>query len=750
MEDLKDIAPLRFLSNAVNRPFTLVLICESKRGKGVHIVTSMISHLIVVPSDTQTRRTTFFQGFSDFWHPDYLNILKCITHFPHDIGDAYLFGDAYILSKNIGSSLQVKLLRADLCGFYLSATKDKNLVVWSTDLTVDAVLAAISALEIKPLHISTSYKDGAVHIGDLNKKKVREMISELLSRHAQSDPEMAEFRAFLEIAEQRHDDEKLCIEAKYHNCTEPLLDVVASYGAELRVTPIAPSGENDEHVLGMLQLAGIIDRLRPDELSEFPLRKNDAIIYCPSVYTYLYRADSVHWRELNRRLNNPKRNFLRAGLIRTKGYGNSSMITSQEDLFNPYEDEVLGPLLRDRQVELKVFTAAVALVATNQFVPAFRLPNSVMLHHDKLREIGKILSSNDRQWREKLNRNISAYGRAIRENVGTGLLAASFEGREKILAVCDFPIEWVAVDHLPAMFRFELSRVPSTPGNVVIDALVSHAKAAYSYQNLCNVLVIRSFDENDAIKDHLISGIRGRVESGRFARMSVTIVDISTKQELVDALNSFYGLMVIFDCHGSHGGEEGFAWLNIGGEKLDVWHLYQQARIPPIVILAACSTHPIEGSHASVANGFIESGVCSVIGTFAPVDSSHAAVFVTRLLERIAVYLPIVLKRREYTWREIITGLLRMSYVRDVMEGLRDRLGLVTQEQYESIHIQANMLINTHEDKLWFEKFRALIAEAARLDQDEIDKLWEEHFQFVESMLYVQLGRPENIVITAE
>ncbi|MDF5983346.1 hypothetical protein P4056_24585 [Pseudomonas aeruginosa] len=92
-----------------------------------------------------------------------------------------------------------------------------------------------------------------MHIGDLNKKKVREMIS-LLSRHAQSDPEMAEFRAFLEIAEQRHDDEKLCIEAKYHNCTEPLLDVVASYGAELRVTPIAPSGENDEHVLGMLQL----------------------------------------------------------------------------------------------------------------------------------------------------------------------------------------------------------------------------------------------------------------------------------------------------------------------------------------------------------------------------------------------------------------------------------------------------------------------------------------------------------------
>lgn len=713
-------------------------------------MTSMISHLVVVPSDTQTRRTTFFQGFSDFWHPDYLRILKCLSYFPHDIGDAYLFGGDYVLSKSIGSSLQVNLLRADLCGFYLSVAKEKNLVVWSTDLTVDDVSAAISALDVKPIHISTAHKNEVVYIGDLNEVKVREMLSELLSRHAQNDPEMAEFRAFLKSAEQMRDDEKLCIEAKGHNCTEPMLDVVASYGAELRVTPIAPAGENNEHVLGMLQLAGVIDGLRPDELSEFPLRKNDAIIYCPSVYTYLYRADSVHWRELNRRLNNSKRNFLRAGLIRAKGYGNSSMTMSREDFLNPYEDEVLGPLLRDRQVELKIFTATVALVATNQFVPAFRLPNSVMLHHDKLREIGRILSSNDRQWREKLNRNISAYGRAIREDVDAGLLTASFEGREKILAVCDFPIEWVAVDQLPAMFRFELSRVPSTPGNVVINALVSHAKAAYRYQDLCNVLIIRSFDENDAIKDHLVSGILGRVESGRLPRMNVRIVDVSTKQELVDALNSFDGLMVIFDCHGGHGGEEGFAWLNIGGEQLDVWHLYQQARIPPIVILAACSTHPIEGSHASVANGFIESGVCSVIGTFAPVDSSHAAVFVTRLLERIAVYLPIVLKRREYTWREIITGLLRMSYVRDVMEGLRDQLGLVTQEQYKSIHIQANMLINTHEDKLWFEKFRALIAETVGLDQGKMDKLWEEHFQFVESMLYVQLGRPENIVIRAE
>jgi len=423
------------------------------------------------------------------------------------------------------------------------------------------------------------------------------------------------------------------------------------------------------------------------------------------------------------------------------------MQVSEEDWFNPYEDQVLGPLLIDRQVEIKVFTAAISLVSTNQFAPAFRLPNAVMLHHDKLRGIGETLSSNDKRWHAKLNERISDYGKIIREEVGSDLISAALDGREKILAVCDFPIEWVSVDQLPAMFKYELSRVPSTPGNVVVDALLSQPKGIYLYRDICKVLIIRSFADHDVIKNHLMSGVQWRVQSGRLPGMTIKLADVSTKQELIEALNSFDGLMVIFDCHGGHGGEEGSAWLNIGNEQLSVWHLYQEARIPPIVILAACSTHPVEGSHASVANGFIESGVRSVVGTLAPVDSSHAAVFVMRLLERIAVYLPLVLKRRTYTWREIMTGLFRMSYVRDVMEGLRDRLSLITQEQYESIHIEVNMLINTYEDKLWFEKFRALVAEAVGLDSDGIVKLWGEHFQFVESMLYVQLGRPENIVI---
>lgn len=67
------------------------------------MTTSMISHLVIVPDDTHARRTTFFQGFSDFWYPDYLAILKVLTQFPHDLGDIYFTGGEYVLTKAIGS-----------------------------------------------------------------------------------------------------------------------------------------------------------------------------------------------------------------------------------------------------------------------------------------------------------------------------------------------------------------------------------------------------------------------------------------------------------------------------------------------------------------------------------------------------------------------------------------------------------------------------------------------------------------------
>ncbi|MFP3702343.1 hypothetical protein SB758_43385, partial [Burkholderia sp. SIMBA_013] len=75
------------------------------------------------------------------------------------------------------------------------------------------------------------------------------------------------------------------------------------------------------------------------------------------------------------------------------------------------------------------------------------------------------VNSNVKQWHEKLSKKFFDYSELLKADIGKELLLGIFNNREKILAVCDFPIEWVSIDLLPTMFRHELSRIPSTPGN---------------------------------------------------------------------------------------------------------------------------------------------------------------------------------------------------------------------------------------------------------------------------------------------
>ncbi|MEN5091366.1 CHAT domain-containing protein [Pseudomonas protegens] len=712
------------------------------------MATSMITHMVVVPDDTRERRTTFFQGFSDFWFPEYSQILHALTFFPYDLIDPLLPNEKYILARVLGGGSNIQFLRADLLSAYLKISTESNLVLWSSELTARQVNEAMEGVGEKPVHISIAKIDGAICIYDLDEKAIGELAIAMLSKAAKHNYEIRHAKEYLENLK-FDPNPKPVFEAKGHNCTEPMMRVLASCGYQIKVTSVKPSDSIEEHVLGMVELAKEIDGLRPERWRDSPLRNNDSLVYCPSSYTYLYRADGAHWRKLNRELDNVKRNFLKNAIIRNRGYGNSGVQFDGGAIFNPYADKILGPLVHEKQSELKLFTTVIGLVSVIQCIPALRLPNSVMLHHAKLREIGQLINSNNRKRRQKLNLQFEEYSRSVKDDIGDKLMGASFANRSKVLCVCDLPIEWVAINNLPIMYSHEISRVPSTPGNVSISTLLSTKKKVYPYAALCDILILRSFADGDPIRDHLASAVNYMVEQGKFEGLQVSIVDISNREGLVSALNDFKGLMVIFDCHGNHGGEEDMAWLNVGGERLDIWHIYQEARVPPIVVLAACSTHPVEGSHASVANGFLESGAESVIGTFAPVDSAHATVFVVRLLERVATYLPLVLKRRNYSWREVVTGLLRMSYVRDVLDLLKDEMRLLSEEQYCRIHVDANMLVNLNEDRSWFEKFKASICEVLGYDQEQGDLLWRNNFQFLDSMLFVQLGRPENIIITS-
>lgn len=87
-----------------------------------------------------------------------------------------------------------------------------------------------------------------------------------------------------------------------------------------------------------------------------------------------------------------------------------------------------------------------------------------------------------------------------------------------------------------------------------------------------------------------------------------------------------------------------------------------------------------------------------------------------------------------------------MSYSTDILRGLRYDLKLITDKQYYDIHCNSNYMINSYCPN-WTEEFLNIIECETSIDKEEMKKIIQDNFQFTETMLYSQLGRPENIAI---
>lgn len=706
--------------------------------------TSAIQHIVAMPTDVSESGQSLYQGFSLALYPDYLSILTQLISFPHDLLEPGLARERLVGSKMAGSNLNIRMIRADLIDADHAELRDFPTVVWSTSKSVDTAEEHLSLFKYRPLHLTLGEHASAISIVGLTKELVYKHLLALAERAAEVDEQFSTVvEAMQALPPVDRNEGQLPFVPRLHNCTGPMAEVLRLYGYQFENgKPIEPTVGNVEHIGGMLDMAKVIDRLRQGQPAEIlGMRKNDGVIFCPSIYAFMYRVDQ--WNQLFRKLDRPQKNFAKSLLLRNKGYSNAQVEVDKKS-FNPYEVPVLREMLVQRQFELLYFTTLIAVLAVNQFVPAFRLPNAVNLHHDKLSEIYSLVNSRKSDRLDELNRRMREYGDAIRSEVGDDLWDAAFGDRERLLLICDFPAEWLPVNLVPAMFRYEMSRIPSTPGNVTSHVMLNGPRVTIPRSALTKVRIIRSFDSDDPIRDHLSKAI----EHYPLDELEIEFVDVRTSVELIDAMNQFNGALLIFDCHGNHGGKSEHAWLNIGKERVDVWQLANVARMPPIVLLAACSTHPLDGSHASVANGFLRSGVLSVLGTFAPVHSVHTAVLVARLLYRIAAFLPLITKRRPCTWREIVSGFFRMSYATDVLRDLAHSK-LITAEQYKEIHFEANTSINSGEPD-WVGCLQKGAMKATAKNETEIKKIWTRRFQFVETMLFTQLGRPENIIIMSD
>ena len=190
--------------------------------------------------------------------------------------------------------------------------------------------------------------------------------------------------------------------------------------------------------------------------------------------------------------------------------------------------------------------------------------------------------------------------------------------------------------------------------------------------------------------------------------------------EFADAVNSFTGKILVFDGHGAHSEKNGIGLLELGGKPIDPGTLKGKiARMPPIVILSACSTHPLDWSETSSAGAFLTMGAMSVLGTVTPIHARDAAVFVGRLLLRLAEFVPMIAGSGQ-RWSDVISGLLRMSYVTDLIRVFESE-NVISADDHRKIQFEANTLINAQSDESWFEKTLEALALASGWSAEPVE-----------------------------
>lgn len=467
------------------------------------------------------------------------------------------------------------------------------------------------------------------------------------------------------------------------------------------------------------------------------------VVYCPSVKAAFYDFKSHMWNQLLRGTESKaSKRFIENMFFRNKHYSRGETDGKQAAEFM---SSSLGRYIgRMRAHELAATTASVALLSSCRQLPSVRLPNSLNLHGKEL----LLLESASKVAGVKGERILQERFANLVHNmmVEVGPAMQSFIERKAMsCTLCsDAPLEWLYFGNLPLMISHQVSRLPMTPGNLLLQFAAAGPRIVVSEEWVRDVLIIRSFADTDQIKPMLESAIQ---QFSLSERMQIRIVDVQSRADAVSALNSFKGGVVIFDCHGTHGGQDDVGCLLFGDEKVNTWELVFEARIPPVVLLSACLTSAVAGSHASVSSGLLRSGAVSVLGTYLPVSGAKSAAFIARILLRIDSLLPILNKFgfSAVSWRTFLAIFLRMSFTTDVLEYFSG-LGLVDDATRLKINLDVNHRINL-QDEDWYGTLIKNVATASGRSEAVLTKMVKEEHPFMETLNYSQTGTPERLYI---
>ena len=431
------------------------------------------------------------------------------------------------------------------------------------------------------------------------------------------------------------------------------------------------------------------------------------------------------------------------------------MLQRQRGLFNPegelvmraMADPLAAGVLAIRQRELAMHTAAVGLAAAATCSAVLRLRPGVNHAFPALSRLARNVRAAGAEAKRKTPRLFSDAQRELAEAVGDARVGFIDRHGGPMKIVSDAPLELLPVGGLPLAIRFDVSRVSATPGNVMVAQMTTAPALVVRPEDLCRVLVISSFDEKDRLRN-LVAKAVGHVMPELGGRVTVRLVRVSSEDEFVAAVNGGDEPILVFDGHGVADAGDSIGGIVIGGRAVNVWDLRHRMRSPPIVVLSACDTQGMDApSHVTVGNGFMAAGARTVLATLLPVGGVEAAVFLSRLLLRLAMFVPAFLQARgrAVSWAEICSGMLRMVLAQEIVD-VFTAPSLDPASPGSRLKSVANMDINSGRPD-WHEALLGRLEGEVGLERKVVDRKAFAAMAGGQAVRYVQLGHPETIVV---
>jgi hypothetical protein len=404
-------------------------------------------------------------------------------------------------------------------------------------------------------------------------------------------------------------------------------------------------------------------------------------------------------------------------------------------------------LMRLRQLELSLSTEVVSALAASELSATVRLPNDIN------RTIGAVrqFANHYRGARRNPHKMVRAF-QDLQRRIGAAipdefmeLFAASKDG---IRIIADAHVEWFDMDGVPLGIRKNVSRIPVTPGNLFVTLVTDVPLLRLTEHAFRDVLVVSALRRTDPI--------RGIFEFafGEFAKewkdaLKVRFVEVASEEQFVSAVNAFEGPLMIFDGHGSHPPNNA-AVLHLQDTQCDVWHLKGKLeRIPPIILLSACDTHASDRNHATTANGFLMLGARAVLGSVLPLHAGLAAVFMARLLYRVASFVPAAVGTlgRSLSWIEVVSGMLRKQLLTEFLLHLHVG-GFLDEPNWMRVSEIASLAVDGFAPDPYQDVFDALANRG--LQRDLVWNEWAKAVAQSSAISYLNMGRPETIMLDRE